>query len=177
MSHIFFSSVGWQYDLYWKNILFIGRKSFSSKILTAQTTLMKKHPPVILVVISGRFMLFILFLFHWSIFPYKHRTYGLTCLALQEGGANTLRALFTFEKYETINYDVSWMRRYRRNIFMFLLLLAACTVSCFVPHPYVYTEPPTKSLRHLYYNATVTAATACCKAYNGDCTFVLVLCH
>ena len=33
-----------------------------------------------------------------------------------KGEANTMRALLTSEKYETINYDVCCMRRYSRNI-------------------------------------------------------------
>ena len=33
-----------------------------------------------------------------------------------KGGANTMRALITFEKYETTNYDVGKIRRYGQNI-------------------------------------------------------------
>ena len=40
-----------------------------------------------------------------------------SALRCEKGGANNLRALFSFEKYQTINYDVCRMRRYRPNIF------------------------------------------------------------
>ena len=43
--------------------------------------------------------------------------YGLTCPALWKGGANTLRALLTLEKYEKTNHDICVMRRYGQNIF------------------------------------------------------------
>ena len=32
-----------------------------------------------------------------------------------KGGANTMRALITLEKYETTNYDVGRMSRYSQN--------------------------------------------------------------
>ena len=56
--------------------------------------------------------------FHYLLFhqfPYKCRHLWFNLPWAVEGGANTLRALFTFEKYETINYDVCRMRRYRWN--------------------------------------------------------------
>ena len=42
---------------------------------------------------------------------------GSTCPCCGKSGANTLRALLTFEKYETTNYEVFGMRRYSQNIF------------------------------------------------------------
>ena len=41
----------------------------------------------------------------------------LPALRCGKGGANTLWALLTFEKYKTTNFDVYEIRSYSRNIF------------------------------------------------------------
>ena len=58
------------------------------------------------------FVLYVLFLLHWSIF----RLYILILLSYGESVTYITWALLTFEKYETINYDVCSTRSYSRNI-------------------------------------------------------------